>query len=90
MFDNYALQQAVFSRIRAGGAGAAAVAPQLPEAHAAALADDDLRALSLHGVHPVLLNAFARLTGRSRDDYRGLLAGTRPSAEGVKPRWRAS
>lgn len=49
-----------------------------------------MRALAEYGVHPVLLNAFARLIGKSRDEYRELLVGTGVAVEEVTPRWRAS
>jgi hypothetical protein len=86
--DNYLLQRAVFDRLRHGEA---AVLPAgLPESDAALLRGGDLRGLADRGVHPVLINAFARALGMTRADYRRLLAAGRPAARKGVARWRAS
>ncbi|HLL37319.1 MAG TPA: hypothetical protein VK545_26280 [Streptomyces sp.] len=86
--DNYLLQRAVFDRLRQGEA---AVLPAgLPESDAALLRAGDLRGLADRGVHPVLINAFARALGMTRADYRRLLAAGRPAARKGVARWRAS
>jgi hypothetical protein len=53
-----------------------------------ALDHQDIAALYLLGVHPVLLNGFCRAAGFSRNDYRKLLE---PLDDGIrrKTRWRA-
>jgi hypothetical protein len=40
----------------------------------AAFVDRDVAALYRLGLHPVLLNAFCRVSGYTRDDYRKVLA----------------
>ncbi|MFI9076317.1 hypothetical protein ACIGW8_07405 [Streptomyces sioyaensis] len=88
--SSYALQRELFRHIKSSSAPSESAAFALTESEAAALDAGDLRALALQGVHPVLLNAFARLIGKSRDDYRELLIGTGSATQEVKPRWRAS
>ncbi|ORT56525.1 hypothetical protein [Streptomyces sp. CB03238] len=88
----YTLQRAVFDRLRAGERGRPEPSDdgyELSGAERAALLGRDLRALTLLGVHPVLLNAFARSCGITRDGYRAMLTGTASAVEG-SPRWRAS
>jgi hypothetical protein len=41
------------------------------------------------GLHPVLVNAFARAMGHQRDDYAKMLADLEREPE-VTPRWRSS
>ncbi|QIJ62438.1 hypothetical protein [Streptomyces sp. JB150] len=86
--DNYPLQRAVFDRLRHGDAAAAPAG--LAESDAALLRAGDLRGLADRGVHPVLINAFARALGITRADYRRLLAAGRPAAREGVARWRAS
>lgn len=52
-----------------------------------AVEDRDVTALYRLGLHPVLLNAFCRMSGYTRDDYRKALAvfGTREEMTG---RWQ--
>ncbi|MDT3396532.1 hypothetical protein RKE29_07735 [Streptomyces sp. B1866] len=87
--ENYLLQRAVFDRIRQGAG--AAVPPDLPESDAALLRAGDLRGLAERDVHPVLINAFARALGITRDDYRRLLtADGRGTSRKAAARWHAS
>lgn len=88
--SSYALQRELFTHIKSSSAPSQSATFALTESERKALDTGDLRALATHGVHPVLLNAFARLTGKSRDEYRELLVGTGSPALEVKPRWRAS
>lgn len=60
---------------------------ELAPAEAAAVADNDIAALHQLGVHPVLLNAWCRATGYSRDEYRRLLAPYRRPGGARAPRW---
>jgi hypothetical protein len=89
-FDSYPLQRAVFDRLREHEGVAGDAGPlELTEPERTALETADLRALTGFGVHPVLIHALARATGRSRDEYRVLLTGTARDLKG-RPRWRAS
>ncbi|MET9294659.1 hypothetical protein [Streptomyces sp. NPDC003077] len=87
----YGVQKAVFDAIRAGSTGGCAGAPgtsgQLTEAEAALLERQDLRGLFTAGVHPVLINAYARSIGKARDEYREILAGTL-AEQNREVRWR--
>lgn len=88
----YTLQKAVFDRLRASERGQDSPPEdgyELSGTEREALRNRDLRALTLLGVHPVLLNAFARACGITRDGYQLMLTGTAPAVE-VSPRWRAS
>lgn len=88
----YHLQRAVFDVLRAAEAGTgrrSADAYDLTQRERTALECDDLRDMVLLGVHPVLINAYARARGIRRSEYRVMLAGTAP-AGGGRPRWRAS
>ncbi|HEX9259972.1 MAG TPA: hypothetical protein VF855_10585 [Acidimicrobiales bacterium] len=55
-----------------------------------AVGHNDIAGLYRLGVHPVLLNAWCRATGHSRDEYRSLLAPLRRPDDGRAPRWRTS
>lgn len=90
--DNYLLQRAVYDFLRRGDVVLAdARFDALPAPHRASIEAHDLRRLAEFDVHPVLINAFARAVGQTRDDYRKLLAGTARGADlGRAPRWRAS
>lgn len=61
----------------------------LTEEEQAAARTADVRRLYQLGVHPVLINAFARAMGYQRTDYAGMLADLAPKTEG-RPRWRSS
>jgi hypothetical protein len=85
----YALQRAIFDylnpRDRPGAPALDAESLQarygLADAEVRALVDADVAALYQLGVHPVLLNSFAR-AGVPRDRYRAALAALeRPRAE---------
>jgi len=80
----YQLNKAVFETLRREPPTA-----DLTGDERAAVDARDMRLLYEMGLHPVLLNAFARFSGLQRDDYRALLAGAGTQPEGV-PRWRAS
>jgi hypothetical protein len=99
--DRYHLQREVFREIRGdhvpdpGTTGLFSDADHqdlLTEEERAAVAAGDLRRLAELGVHPVLINSFARKRGIARDHYRTLLEGVSASAgsERTRPRWRAS
>ncbi|NLU71022.1 hypothetical protein [Streptomyces sp. HNM0574] len=60
---------------------------RLTESEAALLERQDLRGLFTAGVHPVLVNAYARSIGKARDEYREILAGTLTTSE-REVRWR--
>jgi hypothetical protein len=88
----YQLQRAVFDVLRAAEKGAhrpPAGSYDLTPRELSALEGDDLREMALLGVHPVLINAYARACGIPRGEYKQMLAGTSP-ARGGRPRWRAS
>ena len=61
----------------------------LTEEERAAASGADLRALYQLGVHPVLINAFARAMGYQRTDYANMLRDLEPTTDG-RPRWRSS
>jgi hypothetical protein len=90
----YALQQYLFDQLARWSTEPGAVLEvqpyELAPAEAAAVAANDIAGLSRLGVHPVLLNAWCRATGHTRDDYRVLLAPLRTLHEGRTPRWRSS
>jgi hypothetical protein len=56
---------------------------------AAAASGADVRRLYQLGVHPVLINAFARAMGYQRTDYAAMLQDLEPEREAT-PRWRSS
>ncbi len=88
----YALQQLLFDQLQQWGAGGGDVARgdyDLSGDETAAVERNDIGALYQLGVHPVLLNAWCRATGHTRDDYKRLLAPYRATPTTV-PRWRAS
>jgi hypothetical protein len=90
----YGLQQYLFDQLARWSADrddVLDVAPYpLDAAETAAVQRNDVAALYRLGVHPVLLNAWCRATGHSRDDYRALLAPLRRPDDGRAPRWRTS
>ncbi len=49
----------------------------------------DIRRLYQLGVHPVLINAFARAMGYQRTDYAAMLRDLEPAREAT-PRWHSS
>jgi hypothetical protein len=59
------------------------------EEEAAAASGADVRRLYQLGVHPVLINAFARAMGYQRTDYARMLQDLEPATE-ARPRWRSS
>jgi hypothetical protein len=61
----------------------------LTEEERAAASGADLRALYQLGVHPVLINAFARAMGYQRTDYANMLRDLEPTTD-ARPRWRSS
>ena len=77
----YALQKAIYEYLNPKGPvdgprpdrAALAVRHELTDAERAAPTRADVRALAELGVHPVLLNSFARACV-SRDEYRAALA----------------
>jgi hypothetical protein len=89
----YAVQQCLFDQLRrwsdAPGTPVATDGYELADDERAAVAANDIGGLYALGVHPVLLNAWCRATGYTRDDYRRLLEpyGV-PTTE--EPRWRTS
>jgi hypothetical protein len=87
----YGVQRAVFDAVRRASGGECACPPgdgdQLTAEELSLLERQDLRGLFTQGVHPVLVNAYARATGRTRDEYRVLLAGTLAD-EDREVRWR--
>ena len=60
----------------------------LTDEEGAAASGADLRRLYQLGVHPVLVNAFARAMGYQRDDYAKMLSDLDREPE-VTPRWRS-
>jgi hypothetical protein len=90
--DNYLLQRALYDFLRHGDMiWADERFDALPGPHRESLKAHDLRRLAEFDVHPVLINAFARAVGQTRDDYRRVLAGTSRGADLERtPRWRAS
>ena len=61
----------------------------LTDAEREAVEKTDIRALYELGVHPVLLNSYARAMGFARQDYRKLLDGA-GTQQGGTPRWLKS
>jgi hypothetical protein len=90
----YTLQQYLFDQIgRWGDEPGVVLDPgpyELTEPERVAVTTNDIAALYGLGVHPVLLNAWCRATGHTRDDYRRLLAPYRRPDGGRVPRWRSS
>ena len=82
----YALQQYMFDALRAPGLSAQGY--ELSDRERAALDAGDIAAFHVIGVHPVLLNAWCRSIGLTRDSYRELLAPYRHEAT-ERPRWRS-
>jgi hypothetical protein len=81
----YQLNRAVFERLRGAESDHG-----LSDAERTALDATDFRALYLLGLHPVLLNAYARSRGLRRDDYRKALEGIDDKGQEATPRWRTS
>lgn len=78
--------------VRAGASDRAGPDPtgyDVTEEEAAAASGADVRRLYQLGVHPVLINAFARAMGYQRTDYARLLQDLEPATE-ARPRWRSS
>lgn len=75
----YQLHRCVWDRIRASEVGSSRKAAfdvdsyDLTESERAAFETADIGALYQMGLHPVLLNAFCRASGYTRDDYRKVL-----------------
>jgi len=90
----YRLQQYLFDQLGrwAGEPGSAVdlASYELSTVELAAVEGNDIEALYRLGVHPVLLNAWCRATGYTRDEYRRLLAPCRRPDDGRVPRWRTS
>lgn len=90
----YRLQQHLFDQLGRWSTEPGAVLDVSPYdldgAELEALARNDVAALYALGVHPVLLNAWCRATGYTRDQYRELLAPLRRPDDGRAPRWRSS
>ena len=92
--SQYQLQKLIYDYLRQ--AGTATERPQistegyeLTAAERAAAEAADIRELYQLGLHPVLVNAFARAMGHQRDDYAKMLADLEQEPE-VTPRWRSS
>jgi hypothetical protein len=92
--SQYQLQKLIYDYLRK--AGTATERPQistegyeLTAAERAAAEAADIRELYQLGLHPVLVNAFARAMGHQRDDYAKMLADLEQEPE-VTPRWRSS
>ena len=92
--SQYQLQKLIYDYLRQ--AGTATERPQistegyeLTAAERAAAEAADIRELYQLGLHPVLVNAFARAMGYQRDDYAKMLADLEQEPE-VTPRWRSS
>jgi hypothetical protein len=92
--SQYQPQKLVYDHLRK--AGTAAERPpvdpgsyDLTSDERAAVEAVDIRQLYQLGLHPVLVNAFARAMGYQRDDYAKMLADLEREPE-VRPRWRSS
>ena len=83
----YALQQFMFDALRQPGTSADGY--ELMDEESSAVSSNDIAAFYVMGVHPVLLNAWCRATGYTRDQYREVLAPHR-TMRGGRPRWRTS
>ena len=91
----YQLHRAIFDDVESPARSAAA-RHRLSTSAATTLTDDerksiesrDIAALYVMGLHPVLLNGFARASGYSRDDYRAILAPYATTPEAGKGRWQ--
>jgi hypothetical protein len=77
----YQLQRCVWDSIRASEVKSSNAGNHfdvgrydLDDDERAAFVDRDVAALYRLGLHPVLLNAFCRASGYTRDDYRKVLA----------------
>lgn len=79
--------------VRAGASGDRAgpdpTGYDLTEEEGTAASGADVRRLYQLGVHPVLINAFARTMGYQRTDYARMLQDLEPPTE-ARPRWRSS
>ena len=89
----YQLHRCVFDHIRAGEVGSSASRGgfdasryELTDEERKAFEAKDVAALYRMGLHPVLLNAFCRTSGYSRDEYRKVLEDG--SVEERKARWQ--
>jgi hypothetical protein len=77
--SNYQLHRCVWDYIRAGEVGSGVGRAfdlngyELTDSERKAFESKDVAALYELNLHPVLLNAFCRATGFTRDDYRAAL-----------------
>jgi hypothetical protein len=91
----YQLHRCVWDYLRASATGGTNHSYRRVDASRYSLTDQerdaferrDIAALYQLGLHPVLLNAFCRALGVSRDDYRRALAGLATPVHG-KGRWQ--
>lgn len=91
----YQLQQCLFDHLRRLEEPDTTARPDrvlvdgydLTEAERTALTAGDVAAFHIHGVHPVLINAFCRANGWKRADYRQLFPAGADVIAG-RPRWR--
>jgi hypothetical protein len=92
--STYTLQQYLFDQLgRWADEPGTALDPapyELTHEEHVAMTTNDIAVLHGMGVHPVLLNAWCRATGHTRDDYRRLLAPYRRPDDERVPRWRSS
>jgi hypothetical protein len=94
LVSQYQLQKLVYDYLHE--AGTASERPplstdgyELTGEERAAVEAADIRGLYQLGLHPVLVNAFARAMGYQRDDYAKMLSDLEREPE-VTPRWRSS
>jgi hypothetical protein len=74
--SGYQLHRCVYDWVRAGETGDAGfdvARYELTDVERSAFEDRDVARLYRLGLHPVLLNRFARAAGYARDDYRQAL-----------------
>jgi len=91
----YQLHRCVFDSVRAGEVGSKNHAEgafddsgyDLTDSEREAFESKDVGALYGLGLHPVLLNAYCRSVGYTRDDYRAALAG-HAAPETRRGRWQ--
>ena len=92
--SQYQLQKLVYEYLRKAGTASEQPAIEtdgydLTGEEQAAVEAADIRRLYQLGLHPVLVNAFARAMGHQRDDYVKMLSDLEREPE-VTPRWRSS
>jgi hypothetical protein len=89
----YQLHRCVFDSVRAGEVGSKQSGAfddsgyDLSDEERRAFESKDVGALYGLGLHPVLLNAYCRSVGYTRDDYRAALAG-HAAPETRRGRWQ--